>query len=38
LEWRIRYQYQTVPNGAASATIGLRKFNGSDGIMVGYNV
>jgi hypothetical protein len=30
----IRYQYQTVPNGAVSATIGLENNNGSNGLQI----
>ena len=30
----IRYQYQTVPNGAGSATIGLENSNGSNGLQI----
>ena len=33
----IRYQYQTVPNGAANATIGLENSNGTNGIQLSYN-
>ena len=35
--YEIRYQYKTVPNGAASSTIGLENSNGSDGVEVSYN-
>ena len=33
----IRYQYQTVPDGAASATIGLENTSGFNGVQVSYN-
>lgn len=33
----IRYQYQIVPNGAASATLGLENANGSQGLQIYYN-
>jgi len=33
----IRYQYESVPSGAASATIGLENSNGTNGIQISYN-
>ena len=33
----IRYQYLTVPNGAAGSTIGIENNNGFSGIQVSYN-
>jgi hypothetical protein len=33
----IRYQYQTVPGGAPSATIGLENSSGTNGVQVSYN-
>ncbi len=33
----IRYLYDTVPDGAASATIGLENHSGSSGVQVSYN-
>jgi hypothetical protein len=35
--YEIRYQYQSVPNGGSSATIGLENSNGSAGVEVRYN-
>jgi len=35
--YEIRYQYQTVPNGAESATIGLENSNGTIGLQLSYN-
>ena len=33
----IRYQYKTVPNGGASATIGMENATGSSAVQVSYN-
>jgi hypothetical protein len=35
--YEIRYQYLSVPNGAASSTIGLENSNASDGVQISYN-
>ncbi len=35
--YEIRYQYQTVPNGAEGATIGLENASGNNGIQLSYN-
>ena len=33
----IRYQYETVPNGASVSTIGLENIYGSSAVQISYN-